>query len=84
MGMDARVSAFNRDSPDEPKFDAHGSDFRAFRKVPSVLVADRLQAGPKRHSIESETSGVVRPEKSNLKAAYKQDCHSLRSTTAQE
>jgi hypothetical protein len=57
--------------------------FGAFRKVPSVLVADRLQAGPKRHSIESETSGVVRPEKSNLKATYKQDCHSLRSMTAQ-
>jgi hypothetical protein len=40
--------------------------FGVFRKVLSVLVADRLQAGPKRHSIESETSGGVRPEKSNL------------------
>jgi hypothetical protein len=40
--------------------------FGAFQKVLSVLVADRRQAGPKRHSIESETSGVVRPGKGNL------------------
>src|SRR5262249_21354436 len=29
-GNDARVSAFKRDSPDEPKFDAHGTDFQGF------------------------------------------------------
>jgi hypothetical protein len=65
-GNDARVSAFNRNLPDEPKLTHMVPIFGAFRKVLSVLVADRLQAGPKRHSIESETSGVVRPEKSNL------------------
>jgi hypothetical protein len=40
--------------------------FEAFRKVPSVLMADRLQAGPKGHSIETDTSGVVSPEKGNI------------------
>jgi hypothetical protein len=54
--------------------------FGAFRKVLSVLVADRLQAGPKRHSIESETIG--RGACARRKATYKQDCHSLRPMTA--
>ena len=53
--------------------------FGAFRKVLSVLVADRLQAGPKRHSIESETIGRGAPRR---KATCKQDCHSLRPMTA--
>jgi len=63
---DARVSAFNRDFPDEPKFDAHGTDFRSFPEGP-VRIGGRSPASRiRRHSIEFETPGVVSPEKSNL------------------
>src|SRR5262245_9457011 len=34
MGIDARVPRFNRDSPDELKFGAQGSDFRGFPEGP--------------------------------------------------
>jgi hypothetical protein len=74
----ARVSAFNRDFPDEPKFDAHGTDFRGFPEG-HVRIGGRSSASRTRpYSIEFETSGVVSPEN----ATCKQDCHSLRPMTA--
>ena len=42
-GNDARVSAFNRNFPDEPKFDAHGTDFRGFPEGP-VRIGGRSSA----------------------------------------
>lgn len=36
----------NRDSPDEPRFEAYGSDLSAFPEGPSVLVAGRLIPSP--------------------------------------
>jgi hypothetical protein len=80
MGMDARVSAFNRDFPDEPKFDAHGTDFRELsgRSRPYWW---QIACKPDRNGIRSNPKH--RAWCARRKATYKQDCHSLRSMTAQ-